>query len=236
VSRGWLILLALFLALPSLACRSFPLYEYRIDSTVLQNSPVRAAGEAVASAEQVSSFPEIRIDPSGVSGYENLPESVRQLYETEPLRISIADVINQLLANSRDIKIEGYTLQVADFQIPINKSIYDLLVESTIRGSKDEQQLASSLGSGLTLQRDYNAQLTQLIPTGAVVSLLYEFSRTKTSSAFALVAPSFTQRLTASSTQPVLRGCGPARWQGNSGSGCRSPPSAAITCTSPTRR
>lgn len=211
--RGWLILLSLFLALPSVACRrNAPLYEYRIDSTVLQDSPVRAAGEAVTSSGEISAYPEIAIDPTGVSGYQNLPESIKELYDVEPLQVSLADVITQLLANSRDIKIQGYTLKVADYQIPINKSIYDLLIEASASYSKDERQPGSVFASGINRDTRGEASISQLIPTGAIISLVYEGSRNKsTPTPFTLLNPTYTQDLRASISQPLLRGIGPYR-------------------------
>lgn len=212
MSRGWFILLSVFLALPSVACRTLPLYEYRIDSTVLQESPARAAGEAVTSAEEISSYPEIRIDPTAVSGYENLPESIQHLYDVDPVQITLGDVITQLLANSRDIKIEGYSLRVADYQIPINKSIYDLLIEASAQFSKDERQPGSVFASGVTRETRGEASVSQLIPTGAIISLIYEGSRTKaTPTPFTLFNPTYTHDLRASISQPLLRGIGPYR-------------------------
>lgn len=194
------------------ACRTFPVYEYRIDTAVLQESPVQAAGEAVTSAREISSYPEIKIDPSEVSGYENLPESIKDLYDVDPMDVAIADVISQLLANSRDIKIQGYSLQVADYQIPINKSIYDLLIEASVQSTKDDRQPGSLFASGVTRETTGDASISQLIPTGAIISLIYEGSRRRVSpTLFTTINPVYTHDLRASITQPLLRGFGPHR-------------------------
>jgi outer membrane protein TolC len=199
-------------ALTGLGCRTFPVYEYRIEGTALKSSPVRAGGRAVESAGELSSYPEISLDPAGVTGYENLPEAIKNLYDETPMPLTLVEVVSELLANSRDIKIQGYTLQIADSQIPINKSIYDLLIQASVGVSKDERQPGSVFASGVTRDRNGSAQVSQLIPTGAIVSLIYEASRQRvTPTIFTTINPTYTQDFRATITQPLLRGFGPFR-------------------------
>lgn len=212
MARGWLLLFVLMSMTGLAGCQRAPVYEFRIDETRLSEGPAAAAGEAVKSADGLSSYPEISLDPTQVSGYEDLPDSIQRLYEGEPLRIGIPDVILQLMANSRDIKIQGYSLQVADYQIPINKSIYDLLMTASISANKNERQPGSVFASGVTRERKGEAQISQLVPTGAIVSLIYQASRTKVApTLFTTINPTYTNDLVASIRQPLLRGFGPAR-------------------------
>lgn len=230
----YLPLLALA-ALSASACQIRPVYEYRIDETILHDGPVRAGGEAVTSAEELSSYPEIKIDPALVTGYEDLPESIKELYGADPRDLALADVIHLLLANSRDIKIQGYTLRVAEDQIPINKSIYDLLIQASVSAGKMHEGPVSQSGGGgfggsfggmipgfstgatrldaTNRQRNASAGVSQLLPTGAIVALLYEYTRTKSDAVngFSSINPAYTHALTASITQPLLRGFGPLR-------------------------
>lgn len=229
---SYLPLLALA-ALSASACQIRPVYEYRIDETILHDGPVRSGGQAVKSAEELSSYPEIKIDPALVTGYEELPESIKDLYGDDPRDLALADVIHLLLANSRDIKIQGYTLRVAEDQIPINKSIYDLLIQASVGAGKVHEGPISQTGSGggsfggiipgfsiaptrqdaTNRQRNASAGVSQLLPTGAIVALLYEYTRTKSDAVngFSSINPAYTHALTASITQPLLRGFGPMR-------------------------
>lgn len=210
--------------------------DFQLTSDVLADGPPKAAGEAIETLDQMESHPEINIDPETAVGYEELTSDVRELYGPQPRVVSLNDVIQQTLAHNRGIKIEGYTLEVAEFSVPVSKSIYDLAIEGTAGAAKEKNPggftpeflvLAAdnpfNTTSEFTLTRTRNFALsgTQLLPTGAEFQLEYALSRFfvdpisggfNSSGNFVSSRenPLYTQALTLTLTQPLLRGFGPA--------------------------
>ncbi|MCE5228961.1 TolC family protein [bacterium] len=170
----------------------------------------------------------VRIEPEKAVGYQDLPTSITQLYTEKPMQLGMADVVIDTLNNNRGIKISGYTLRIAEYDVPINKSIYDLLITAGGQVQKTDTQ---SLSGGTSTERSNSASLSlaQLIPTGASISAGY--MAFKDSFPFSTTIPvipdvifagapldtvtrtgklrSYTQNATIGITQPLLRGFGP---------------------------
>ncbi len=138
----------------------------------------------------------------------------------------MAQVVTQTLANNRGLKISGYTLRLAEFQVPISKSIYDTLVSGSAQYQKNEIQSLSG-GKSESRSRSGALSLAQLVPTGATVTASYDaiwnanqyFNTVITgidpvtnefrSTTVAGTQHSYTQDLMLGVTQPLLRGFGP---------------------------
>lgn len=201
----------LVLALGACAGKPRAFFDYQISQSVLTEGPPRATGEGIAPADTVSSFPDIKIDPSKVVGYDRLSDDMRNLYGPEPLEIGLEDIVFQTLANNRDIKIQGYSLQIADHQVPIAKSIYDLLIQASARYGKNKVQTFSPLAPGLRRDRNYRAGVRQLLPTGATLDVAYTLDRINQVFVFSSINPTYTHAIAATLRQPLLRGFGPKR-------------------------
>lgn len=169
---------------------------------------------------------QVRIEPEKAVGYQDLPTSITQLYTMKPVPLGMAQVVTQALANNRGLKISGYTLRIAEYQVPISKSIYDTLVAGSAQYQKAEIQ---TLGNGKTEERTKTAALSlaQLVPTGATISASYDamwnanqFFNTAitgldpiTNQPITSIVPgtrkSVTQDVLLGVTQPLLRNFGP---------------------------
>lgn len=200
------------LIVPLAGCRSlktYPDFQFQIAEAALADGPPQPTGGGIRSTGEVSSHPETLTDVTTATGYENLSESVKHLYGPEPLAVSLADITRQTLSHNRSIRIEGYTLNAAQAQIPISKSIYDLVFEGSAEVSKSKVQTASALSAAVRRERDYGISASQLLPTGATVSIGYTYNRLSQIFFFSTINPTITQAFTAQVRQPLLQGFGP---------------------------
>lgn len=204
-----------------------PANEFNSEKTaqiLAEGPPKPVATSGIDSSKVVPD--DVRIQPEKAVGYQDLPTSITQLYTTNPLQLGMAQVVTQTLANNRGLKISGYTLRLAEFQVPISKSIYDTLVSGSAQYQKNEIQSLSG-GKSESRSRSGALSLAQLVPTGATVTASYDaiwnanqyFNTVITgidpvtnefrSTTVAGTQHSYTQDLMLGVTQPLLRGFGP---------------------------
>lgn len=197
---------------------------YTVNQVRYEPSPPPPINSETGVASSAVTVDPVEIEPETVVGYDNLPENIQQLYSTDPVELSLNELIVQTLSHNRTISIEGYNLRLAEYQVPISKAIYDLLLGAQAGFSRTEEQQLSSLdfrGLGVQSGRSRFGQLSlsQLLPTGAVVSLFYNVARNTVLSTDlsgglgGTISASnrvfFTQRTTLEVNQPLLRGFGP---------------------------
>ncbi|MCL5271500.1 MAG: TolC family protein [bacterium] len=167
----------------------------------------------------------VKIDLEHAVGYKDLPTTVTIPYDLKPRPLSLVDVVVETLANNRQIKVQDYTLRIAEYQIPVSKGIYDLLASATLQFDRIEQQQSTSVGlSPLAVSsiRNRTAQigLSQLFPSGAIVTAGYNVLRQTMLSQRFSISPVFSATPFTSLTyqdtsmvsivQPLLKGFGPA--------------------------
>jgi len=225
--------LAAVLVILGLGCANSPtltpLPQYEVQREKLKNTPP-APVPPKANIKASAVVPDaVRISPEKAVGYKNLPTTVTQIYDAPPRDLSILDVVTQTLANNRTIKIEGYTLRIAEYQIPVSKGIYDLLVGGSAQYNRTETQASTAAFGSLPVTSSRTASgslsLSQLLPTGATFNFAYDVIHTSTmiptlvaipggtgAFPFAIVGTTdreWQNRATFGITQPLLRGFGP---------------------------
>lgn len=162
----------------------------------------------------------VRIDPSQAVGYEDLPSSITQLFNTEPLPLSLSEVVQQTLANNRGLRISGYVLDLAELQVPISKAIYDLMLTASWNYSETEEQNSGAQFGRPDVDRawrqQYQVALSQLVPTGGTLALAYNMIRQgvqvvqfdSTLSPQLATDRTWQARTVLSFSQPLLNGLG----------------------------
>jgi outer membrane protein TolC len=199
---------------------------YAVDESRLSPSPPAPVVLDAASAESPADthpvvLDPVRIRPEESVGYDSLPTTVTHLFDADPVALSLADVVNMTLANERGLKIQGYELRIAEYQVPVSKGIYDLIAGAGYTFTRIEQQI-SPVGfvaqpvDSQRLRQGYFS-LSQLLPTGATVSLAYNVvRRTNLFTAFdEMFNRSFQtdvryqQIASLAIRQPLLKGFGP---------------------------
>lgn len=225
--------------LPLLAACSTPrtaLPQYAVDTQRLDEGIPVPATIATTTGTVTLPTSAVHQDPVSVRldtaiGIENLPTTVTQLYDGPSRPLSVRDVVLDTLANNRSIKIEGYDLRIAEFDVPVNKGIYDLLISGQASYERIDEQ--SSQSGGLFNQGNTNSRttrgelnLSQLLPTGGTFELFSSLVRSRSAfnsvSFTPLAVPPFFSfgstngvsrdyraGLGAGITQPLLRGFGP---------------------------
>ena len=136
------------------------------------------------------------------------------------VRLSLNETIALALANNIDLNISVSTAESFRYSLMVNQGIFDPLLESTFLRRHTESPATSTLvGAAVNKAYTYDGalRLTQLLPVGGSVSLGYAANRTATNSSFSFVNPSYSSGLTASVSQPLLRGFGVSTtyWQIN---------------------
>ena len=142
------------------------------------------APEAIAADDKISNVTvdTVTIEPEKAVGYENVPPEVATLFNDQQTTLSMFDVIYNTVANNRALKVEAYTWKIAQYDIPVNKSIYDLLLSASASlASTVDNPSSSGDGDDTTKTRSRRGQvaLSQLFPTGATLTAGYTAVRSR---------------------------------------------------------
>lgn len=237
---SFLLLAAPLVILAACATPPIELPTYEVDTQRLLQTPPAPVAAAPSDRASHVVIDDVRITPETAVGYDDLPASITQLFDSSPLELSVADVVIETLANNHEIQIQGYSLRIDEYEIPVQKGIYDLMLNARAEFSRIEEQTSTSsfasTGINSTRRRQFLAGLSQLFPTGATLDLGYAIARSTNlfssiSLAFlpGIVSPDnplglpvpmfssttrtdvqYRQSFTAALTQPLLRGFGPA--------------------------
>jgi outer membrane protein len=133
------------------------------------------------------------------------------LQANRPVReLRLSDVVQLALEKNLDISVERLNPQSVDLQIAGLRNLYLPTVTSSI-GQRDNFQLPrDQLQGGQRVSvgtTTYNAAVAQTLPWyGGNFSLTFNNNKQDSSSNFVTFNPTFTSSLTATYTQPLLRG------------------------------
>lgn len=125
--------------------------------------------------------------------------------------LSLNETISLALANNADLNISVNTTEAFRYSLMVSRGIFDPLLEATFLRAHSESPATSSLVGAKVNVADTtggSARVTQLLPFGGYVSLGYVANRTATNSTFSFINPSYSSTVTASVSQPLLRGFG----------------------------
>ncbi len=187
---------------------------------------VANASESLPSAEASTSVPL----PVTLGVYAGDLKTSPPLQPGAPThRISLQDVLRLTLENNLDIKITEYTRKIARDEIEVQKGIFDTLFTSRLAQTEIEQPLVlekAGTSPGFTqttweafgisdvqesVTKSFEARLSQLLPTGGILELLYIDERLEqVPSGFATVSPYYNVQLTLAFLHPILKNFGPA--------------------------
>ena len=146
-----------------------------------------------------------------------------------PRPISLEEVIQLTVQNNLNIKIVEYDQDIARYGIGAAYGIFDPTLYMSYERRESEEKNLSSLNMGpITIpgygtielgsssppvvhntEKVFVASLSQLLPTGAVLSLSYNATRFQTNNQSVLAMnPYYSNRATLSAKQPLLRNAG----------------------------
>jgi outer membrane protein TolC len=126
--------------------------------------------------------------------------------------LRLADAVELALKQNLDIAVERLNPDAVAFQLAGLKNNYRPSATSTIGQRSQVNPPTNQLNGGQRVTNDtttYNFGLSQLMPWGGgTFGLTFNNSRLDTSNLFANFNPTYTSTLTATFTQPLLRGFG----------------------------
>ena len=159
------------------------------------------------------------IDPDDVIGRE-----ISQGYYGDPNRpstgISLNDVVFCTIAKNLNIKLSDIANRIQHDEFHVQEGIFDLQISGGVSARATDEPILVDTPTGKTKANatnktvSANASISQLLPTGGVVSLLFDDARIKNNTAGA-VSPYYRASTTLSVTHPLLRNAGPLVTQSN---------------------
>ena len=124
--------------------------------------------------------------------------------------LRLLDDVELALRQNLDIAVERLNPQAVDFQLAGLRNAFRPLASSTVGMRSQALPPTNQLNGGQRVTNDtatYNFGVAQAVPWGGGnFSLTFNNSRLDTSNVFANFNPTFTSTLTATYTQPLLRG------------------------------
>jgi outer membrane protein TolC len=163
--------------------------------TVLVAAPLLVPSAAYAQSAQGQEQPQTE-------------EKKAEPQEGPTLELSMDEAVKRALENNVDIQVQRF---IPKFDAEVVRSahgIYDPFLNSQINevSVTTPQTSAFSGGSSVTTKTfTYNFGVSQYLPTGAQVSVVFDNSRTSSDSVFVLFNPNFGSTLTLNVTQPLLK-------------------------------
>lgn len=149
---------------------------------------------------------------AGQQGFAPTPSYREQAAQRGPVvTMGVEDVIRRAVANNLDVLIEGFNVALAEQRLVAARGAYDpSLTVSSVAGSTVNPLTAAAGAVAIPSEHVDTvvgaSSLRQTLPGGTSASLAITGQRTATTNPASLLTPSFGSTLTASVTQPLLRG------------------------------
>lgn len=126
--------------------------------------------------------------------------------------LKLADAVELALAQNLDIAVERLNPEATDFLLAGLRRSYQPVAASSLGQRSQVNPPTNQLNGGQRVTNDtttYNFSVAQTLPwKGATFGLSFNNNRLDTSNLFANYNPTYTSTLTATFTQPLLRGFG----------------------------
>ncbi|MBI4568177.1 MAG: TolC family protein [Planctomycetes bacterium] len=139
----------------------------------------------------------------------------RFAYFTDERReeLTLDAAFSQAIQNNVNLKLSANSAAKSPYDVMAADSAFEPSLATGVTGTFSESETTSSLaGANVVKQRGVQSSTTvsKFWGLGTVTALNYAVNRQSSNSRFATLNPSYTQSLTFSLTQPLLRSFGPA--------------------------
>jgi HAE1 family hydrophobic/amphiphilic exporter-1 len=139
------------------------------------------------------------------------PERLRDFVVNGKLQLSLDQAIQLALANNTNVRIDELTYQSAWYNVLAARSAFDPLINGNASATRGTSPQASQLGGAQTLSslsQSIGLNLTQFLPTGTLLTVGTNTSRSSSNSSFNTFNPSYSSGLNFGFTQSLLRNRG----------------------------
>lgn len=143
-----------------------------------------------------------------------LASSVQGLFagSTPPARkITIRECVEEALRNNVDVAVSRAEKEIGDLGVPIEEAAFRPRFTGELSHTRSVTPSTSTLTGSLAVDQrllKFNAGMTELLPVGANLSLVFESQRQELSSAFTRLTPEYASTLTFSAAVPLLKNRG----------------------------
>jgi outer membrane protein len=125
------------------------------------------------------------------------------------LELSIRDYIQLVMLNNTDIAIQRLNVEIPRNAITRAFSPFDPTLTTSFNSRRVRNPITNQLQGGdtavSTLTQPFNANYTQLLPTGTIFTSGFSADKTSTSDRFAVYNPALRSNMAWSFSQPLLR-------------------------------
>ena len=127
--------------------------------------------------------------------------------------ISLNDVVLCTIARNLNIKLSDIANRIQHDEFHVQEGIFDLQISGSVQANSSDEPVIADTGTGPMKANNTRktvsagASVSQLLPTGGVVALLFDDARIKTNST-GIVSPYYRAGATLSVTHPLLRNAG----------------------------
>jgi outer membrane protein TolC len=139
---------------------------------------------------------------------QDAPKDAAPPAEPQELKLSMEEAVKRALENNVDISVQRFVPQFAYEAIRGATGIYDPLASAQLNGNYSTTPETSVFSGGPEVSQhlfNYNFGVSEYLPTGGTLSLLFSNNRTSTNNVYVLFNPSFGSSLTLNLTQPLLK-------------------------------
>ncbi len=127
------------------------------------------------------------------------------------LTLSLEEAIGIALERNLSLVVERYRRSESEFRLDESRGIYDINTRVDLSAFDETNPAASNLdGADIRASEgtSLNFNVSKLVPTGGTASVVWDNSRFKTNSTFALLNPSFNVDFDLRFVQPLMRNSG----------------------------
>src|SRR5262249_19334111 len=128
--------------------------------------------------------------------------------ERPTLELTLDEAVKRALENNADVAVAKYNPEFAAEDLRSAKGYYDPFLNSTLTKTSSDTPATNAFTGGEKVNNKtwlWNFGLTQAIPTGAVVNVLFNNNKQDTNSVFTTFNPTYNSNLVAAISQPLLK-------------------------------
>ncbi|HJQ26076.1 MAG TPA: TolC family protein [Blastocatellia bacterium] len=185
------------------------LFSHRLTCSLLALTLVAAM--PLATVAQIVKLPQAAAQESKPAAITATPVVPRVgVDESQPLTLTLFDVVKLALQNNREMEVERLNVQQAEYDLFAARGARDVTLGNSTYYENRTVPVGSILAGGpngslttKTLNYDFSAQ--QLLPTGALWQAQLTNSRGDSNSQFASLNPQYNTALSFQIRQPLLR-------------------------------
>lgn len=147
--------------------------------------------------------------PKEIKLNRNFLERLDSLKRGREQSLTLSDVIRRMLVNNYAIRVAAYQPAIDAARIVEAEAAFDSVFFFNFTNNKQDRPSAAPQLQGTSQEnRTFRGGVRKLLSTGTQVQVSYDWNRTFSNQGFLIINPAYTQLISTSMRQPLLRGFG----------------------------